>query len=101
MLEVVPAFLGREEIADAAQGFDELVEGSCADAAQELLEFGECHLDGVEVRAVGRQMEEPAASRPEGLCCAGVLVGAQIVENDHSARFKDWGKLGFDIDCEG
>ena len=46
MLEVVPAFLGREEIADAAQGFDELVEGSCADAAQELLEFGECHLDG-------------------------------------------------------
>ena len=46
-------------------------------------------------------MEEPAVSRPEGLCCAGVLVGAQIVENDHSARFKDWGKLGFDIDCEG
>ena len=80
MLEVVPAFLGCEEIADAAQGLHEVVKGPCADAAQELLEFGECHLDWVQVRAVGRQIQEPAASRPEGLYGAGVPVGAEVVE---------------------
>ena len=46
MFEVVPAFLWFEEAADVSQGLEELVEGSCADAAQELLEFGEGHLDG-------------------------------------------------------
>ena len=101
MREVVPAFLGREEIADVSHGFYELVEGPCADAAQELLEFGECHLDGVQVRTVGRKVQEPAALRSEGLGCAGILVGAEIVEDDDSATLKDWGKLGFDIDCEG
>ena len=49
MPEVVRTFLGREEVADVAQGLHELVEGSCTDAAQELLEFGEGHLDRVEV----------------------------------------------------
>ena len=80
MPEVVRAFFGCEEVADIAQGLEELVEGSCADAAQELLEFGECHLDWVQVRAIGRQVEEPAPPRLEGLCGAGILVGAEVVE---------------------
>lgn len=88
MSEVVRAFFGCEEVADVAEGFDQVVEGSGADAAQELLEFGEGHLDRFQVRGVGRQIEEPAASVPEGLCGAGVPVGAEIVQNDDAAGFE-------------
>ena len=100
MPEVIRAFLGCEEIADIAQGFDELVEGPCADAAQELLEFGECHFDGVQVRTVRWQVEKPAAALSEGPCGAGIFVRAEVVENDDGSALQGRGKLGLDIGGE-
>ena len=52
------------------------------------------------VGRVGRQIQDPATAISEGLCGAGIPVGAEVVENDHGPRLKDRGKLGRDIGGE-
>ena len=47
-MEEVPAFVWREEIADVADGLDELIEGPGSDAPEVRLEFREGHFDRVE-----------------------------------------------------
>ena len=51
----------REEIADFADGLDELIKGPGADAPEVRLEFREGHFDRVEIRAAGGQEQKPAA----------------------------------------
>jgi len=53
--EVIFAFLRVEQVADAADGPPEIVDGPDSFGAQECLEFCERHLDRIEVGAVGRQ----------------------------------------------
>ena len=83
--EEIPAFCGVEEFADVADGGDEIVVGSGADAPQMGLELCEGELDGVQVRTVRRQEEEPGAALSEGLGGAGALVCAEVVEDDDGA----------------
>lgn len=52
MLEIVPTFVRGEEIADVADGLEQLVEGAGSCSAEEGLEFGERHLDRVQVGTV-------------------------------------------------
>ena len=47
-MEEVPALVRREEIADVADGLDELIEGPGPDAPEVRLEFREGHFDRVE-----------------------------------------------------
>ena len=63
-MEEVPAFVWGEEIADFADGLDELIEGPGADAPELRLEFREGHFNRVEIRTAGRQEQEAA---PMGL----------------------------------
>src|SRR5690348_722195 len=49
------------------------------------LELGEGVFDGIEVGAVGRQIEQPCACRFDGLANACDLVGGQIVHDDDVA----------------
>ena len=63
-MEEVPALVWRKEIADFADGLDELIEGPGADAPEVRLEFREGHFDRVEIRTAGRQEQEVA---PMGL----------------------------------
>ena len=63
-MEEVPAFVWREEIANIADGLDELIEGPGSDAPEVGLEFREGHFDRVEIRTAGRQEQEVA---PMGL----------------------------------
>ena len=53
-MEEVPALVWREEIADVADGLDELIEGPGSDAPEVRLEFREGHFDRVEIRTAGR-----------------------------------------------
>ena len=64
------------------------------------LEFGERHFDGVEVRAVGRQEEEPSAFGLDGLFGDRTLVGGQIVHDDDVAAPQRRGELGLDVGLE-
>jgi hypothetical protein len=62
VLETVPAFLWCVEIADRADGFPEFLNGAGTGSSQMGFELGKGHLDGIEVRAVGRQEEKPGAA---------------------------------------
>ncbi len=50
--------------------------------AQNALELGEGHLDGVEVRRVGGQETQLAAGGFNGLPCRRTLVRTEVVEDD-------------------
>ena len=61
----------------------------------------EGHFDRVEVRAVGRQEQEPAAPLAQTGCGPWAAVSGQVVEDYHRARVEDGCELGFDVGVEG
>lgn len=79
MSEAVCAFLGCEGVEQLADPVPEAVPGALGGLAQERLEFGEDHFDGIEVRGVRRQVNEPGADGLDQLAPARNLVGGQIV----------------------
>ena len=100
-MEEVPAFVWREEIADFADGLDELIEGPGSDAPEVRLEFREGHFDRVEIRTAGRQEQEVAAMGLEHPRGGIAVVGGQVVEDDHGpwVQFRD--RNLFDAAIEG
>jgi len=60
--------------------------GAPGGLAQRRLAFAEGLLDGVEVWAIGRQVNELSAGRRDRLGNAGGLVACQIVEHDNVVR---------------
>ncbi len=59
--------------------------GSCADGSESLLEFAPGLFDGVEVRRVGRQVEQRSPAGLDPLAYAVDLVGAEIVHDEDMA----------------
>jgi len=59
-------------------------------------EFGESHLDRIEVGAVGRQEEEPRPALFEDGGGLFAFVAGEVVEDDHVASVQRRGELGFD-----
>ena len=59
--EEVVALFFLEEVADVAEGFPELIVGPGCGFSDQGLEFGECHLERVEIGGVWRQEQEPRA----------------------------------------
>jgi len=82
MTNVVGAFFGGEEFQSAANDIPEGVDGSGLCFAQQLFEFGEGHLDRIEVGTVGRQEQEARAGAGDEARRFIVLMARQIVE-DH------------------
>ena len=64
--------------------------GACADGSEALLEFAPCLFDRVEVRRVGRQVEQRSPARLDPLAYAVDLVGAEVVHDDDMT----WPQLG-------
>lgn len=83
------------------QGGKEGVEGSRGGLAQMGLEFGEGHLDRVQVRGVVRQEEHPRATRPDGGFGLCALMDAEVVKDDDIAGFERGRQSGLDIDVGG
>src|SRR3954466_15457272 len=98
--EEVPAFVGAEQGADVAQGGPERLERARRRLAQERFDLGERHLDGVQIRRVLREEQEPGAARLERRCGAGALVDREIVRDHDVAGPKGRGELGLDIGVE-
>jgi len=82
MTDVVFAFFRGEKVERAADEFPESVDGSGLGLPQQFLEFGESHLDRIEIGAVGRQEQEARAGTGDEARGFLVLVARQIVE-DH------------------
>jgi hypothetical protein len=64
-------------------------------------EFGEGHFDRIEIWAVWRQEEEPAALDLQDFGGFGAFVDAEVVQNDDGAGCDGWGELGCDVAVKG
>lgn len=101
VFEVAPAFLGVEEGADVADGAPVGVIGACLGFSKQGLEFGEGHLDGIEIGRVFGQEQDPGAPLGKSFCRPRALVDIEIVEDDHIARYQARRQLGADLGIEG
>ena len=70
------------------------------DGPQAGFEFGKDLLDGIEVRAVGGQIEQVRASRLDRLAHPGHFMTGQIVQDDAVARLERGGEHLFNIGDE-
>ena len=70
------------------------------DGPQAGFEFGKDLLDGIEVRAVGGQIEQVRASRLDRLAHPGHFMTGQIVQDDAVARLECGGEHLFNIGDE-
>ena len=82
MTDVVGAFFRGEQVQGASDEIPEGVDGSGLGLPQQFFEFGECHLDRIEIGAVGRQEQEARAGAGDEARRLFVLMARQIVE-DH------------------
>lgn len=99
-LEVVTAFGDGEEVADVAESLRHGVEAAGGPFSQQRLEFGEGHLDRVEIGRIGRQEQEPSTTRFDQVFGPFAFMEADVVENDDIARRQGRGELRFDPGVE-
>lgn len=85
MSDVCGAFVRWECVQECSDPSPCFLDGSCLGLADECLEFGEHHLDRVEIGAVWRQEEEMGTGIADCLSGSGALVTAEIVEDDDIA----------------
>jgi hypothetical protein len=68
--------------------------------AQQVLELGEDLLNGVEIRAVRREEEEPCAGGSDHIANGLALVRAEVVEDHDIPRLQSCDQYFFDIKTE-
>lgn len=90
-----------EAFEEGSDAVDHGVDGSSRVLSQQGFELGERHLDWVQVRAVGRQVEELGTTGGDGLADTGDAMGRQIVEDHDIAAFEGGGEDVADIDPKG
>lgn len=95
--QVVSAFTWREGFEDVGDAIGDVVEAPFLGLSQKLLELGEHLFDGIEVRAIGGQVEKPCAGGFEGAPDGLRLVAAEIVHDDNVAWLQRWQEELFDI----
>ncbi len=74
------------------KGFDGVVEsldGARFAGFQELLELGPCLFDGVQIRRVGRQLENAGPGGLDGFTNTGDLVGGKVIEDHDIPLYQD------------
>lgn len=86
MPEEVEAVSGREGVEGGGSGAAQGEEGSASGLAQEGFEFGEGQFDGVEVRAVGREVEQLGSASRDGLRSSANFVAGEVIADDQVAR---------------
>ena len=86
---------------DAGDGVPESVARTLACLSEQRLEFGEGLLDGIEVGAVGRQINQFGSHALDRLPDPGHLVAGQVIHDDGIACAESRGEDLFDIGAEG
>lgn len=64
------------------------------------LSFAKAISNGIEVRAIGRQEQEPCALRPDRFFGPLTFMAGEVVEDDDVAWLEGGRELGFDIGLE-
>jgi hypothetical protein len=78
MGEVVGAVGGGEGVEGLTDGLPERLDGAAGGSAEQRLEVGEGLLDRVQIRAVGRQVEQLRPGRLDRCAHARDLVRAEV-----------------------
>jgi hypothetical protein len=65
------------------------------------LELGEGHFDGIEVRALRGQKQQPGAACPDGLFGQLAPVAGKIIQNDENSGPEGGCRMGLDVGLEG
>src|SRR5262245_4294527 len=95
MLKVVAALLLSELVEDAAEELPKLVHGSLRAITQELLQFRERQLDGIQVGRVRRQVTQLRAGGLDRFANTGDLVAGKIVHHHDVTRFEHGSQMLF------
>ena len=99
-MEIVGAFGGRERSEELADCRAERIEGACGGFTQQVLEFGEDLLNGVQVGRVFWQEDQLGAGRADEPTNGFALVAAQIVHDNNIAGTQRRDEDLFDIDLK-
>ena len=86
MAHEVGAFLRGEEPECGSNAFDDLVESAWAGSAEKRFQFRKRQLDGIEVRAVGRQEPDEGPRAFDGHLRLGLFVDGEVIEDHDVAR---------------
>ena len=100
-MEEVGAFGWLEAIEEQADALDEAVDTAWRLMPDQGLELREGHFDGVQIWAVGRQIEDLRPLLGDGLADPGNLVGREIVEHDDIAALQGGCEDMADIGAKG
>jgi len=93
-------FPSREELEAGADNSPEVLDGACGGLAQDRLEFGKELFDWIEIRTIGRKVDEGCNAGLNCLADTRNLVNANIVHDDDITTFEGWGEYLFDIGFE-
>ena len=88
--EIVCAFGWAELLEQCSDAVPDGSDGAFVGFAEQGLEFGEDHLDRVEVRTVGRQEQQVRTGISYGPAHGNAFVAAQVVEHDDVAMPQSW-----------
>jgi hypothetical protein len=100
MSEEVAALGWAVELENVGAGVPEPVACPLARFSQQRLELGKGLFDGIEVGAVGRQVEHLSLAVFDRFPDAGDLVAGPIVQDDDIARAQGWGEDLLDVAAE-
>lgn len=100
-MEEVGAFGWHEAIEEQADALDKAVDTAWRLMPDQGLELREGHFDGVQIWAVGRQIEDLCAPLGDGFADPCNFVGREIVEHHDIAAFQGGRKDMADIGTKG
>ncbi|TWU28710.1 hypothetical protein Pla144_20020 [Bythopirellula polymerisocia] len=90
MSEVGQAFIDRELIERLYDGLLELVDTPCCRLTQEGFKFCQGQLNGIQLWAIGREVDDPGTCLLDGFSDAGFLVAGEVVQNNGIFLAKCW-----------
>ena len=100
-LEIALAVGRPEETGAALQDCDKAGDGALGQLSQRAFQFGDRHLDGVEVRAVGRQVSDRAVFPDQDFRHSRAFVSLEIVEHDDVALLQSRQEMVLEPGFEG
>jgi hypothetical protein len=100
MGKICGTFASREEFEAGRNGRGELGDGSCGGFAEACFDLGEDLFDGIEIRAVGREVRNTRPACLDRFADARNFVNADVVHDDDVAGLQRWRQHLLDIGLE-
>ena len=101
MAEIIRTLFFGDGIESLSDSGADHIEASGCGASRESLDLGKKHLDGVQVRGIGREEAQFGFSCLDGRASFGVLVDVEVVADDDIALAQGGRECPLDPDDEG